>query len=57
MSTMWICCQCGDGPKVYINQSICIECHHHSCGGQPPYVSDYPKRAVNDIEVEFSVYL
>ncbi|KAL3478262.1 hypothetical protein BJX99DRAFT_224549 [Aspergillus californicus] len=28
---MWICCQCGDGPKVYTRQSACIECHHYSC--------------------------
>ncbi|KAL3470568.1 hypothetical protein BJX99DRAFT_239260 [Aspergillus californicus] len=28
---LWICCQCGDGPKYYSNQVACWECHHYSC--------------------------
>ncbi|KAL4788674.1 hypothetical protein BJX76DRAFT_315386 [Aspergillus varians] len=28
---MWICCQCGDGPKLLPNQSQCVECHHSVC--------------------------
>ncbi|KAJ5906882.1 uncharacterized protein N7473_003798 [Penicillium subrubescens] len=29
---MYICCQCGDGPKVYNNQPRCIGCDHEACG-------------------------
>lgn len=28
---LYICCQCGDGPKVYQNQSRCVACDHDVC--------------------------
>ncbi|KAL2013694.1 hypothetical protein VTN00DRAFT_1219 [Thermoascus crustaceus] len=28
---MYICCNCGDGPKVYKNQPRCIMCEHTAC--------------------------
>ncbi|EAW12753.1 uncharacterized protein ACLA_011800 [Aspergillus clavatus NRRL 1] len=28
---MYICCQCGDGPKVYNVQPQCIICQHIAC--------------------------
>ncbi|KAF7718791.1 Uncharacterized protein PECH_005882 [Penicillium ucsense] len=28
---MWICCMCGDGPKVYNHQSKCVMCNHEAC--------------------------
>ncbi|KAL5334358.1 hypothetical protein BJX70DRAFT_402652 [Aspergillus crustosus] len=28
---MWICCGCGDGPKVHSHQSTCVVCHHDVC--------------------------
>ncbi|KAL2822860.1 hypothetical protein BJX63DRAFT_219 [Aspergillus granulosus] len=30
---MYICCGCGDGPKLFESQLFCIECHHHWCYG------------------------
>ncbi|KAJ5948809.1 hypothetical protein N7454_002116 [Penicillium verhagenii] len=30
---MYICCGCGDGPKVYNVQPRCTECQHSACGG------------------------
>ncbi|KAF7167458.1 hypothetical protein CNMCM6106_003018 [Aspergillus hiratsukae] len=33
---MYICCQCGDGPKVYNVQPRCIECQHIVCSGCKP---------------------
>ncbi|KAL2809558.1 hypothetical protein BJX63DRAFT_435031 [Aspergillus granulosus] len=32
-ASMYICCQCGDGPKLYVNQAACCECHHVACDG------------------------
>ncbi|CEJ60202.1 hypothetical protein PMG11_08786 [Penicillium brasilianum] len=29
---MYICCRCGDGPKVYNNQPRCVCCNHEACG-------------------------
>ncbi|KAL2821339.1 hypothetical protein BDW59DRAFT_110093 [Aspergillus cavernicola] len=29
--SMWICCNCGDGPKVSHHETVCIACHHISC--------------------------
>lgn len=31
-STLYTCCKCGDGPKVYEHQSKCVLCHHDVCG-------------------------
>lgn len=28
---MYICCQCGDGPKVFNHQPRCIRCNHDAC--------------------------
>ncbi|KAL4925782.1 uncharacterized protein BDV17DRAFT_271400 [Aspergillus undulatus] len=28
---MWVCCKCGDGPKVYKSQPACVMCHHVAC--------------------------
>ncbi|KAJ5461691.1 uncharacterized protein N7458_003243 [Penicillium daleae] len=28
---MYICCKCGDGPKVYNNQPRCVSCDHEAC--------------------------
>ncbi|KAJ0416276.1 hypothetical protein BJY00DRAFT_317045 [Aspergillus carlsbadensis] len=28
---MYICCQCGDGPKVFSIQPTCVECSHFCC--------------------------
>lgn len=28
---MYICCSCGDGPKVYNTQPACINCEHVAC--------------------------
>ncbi|KAL2849190.1 hypothetical protein BJY01DRAFT_210806 [Aspergillus pseudoustus] len=28
---MYICCQCGDGPKIWGNQPICVICQHQAC--------------------------
>ncbi|KAL2843939.1 hypothetical protein BJY01DRAFT_215324 [Aspergillus pseudoustus] len=30
---MYICCQCGDGPKVWANQPTCVVCQHQACAG------------------------
>lgn len=27
----FICCNCGDGPKVYNHQARCVICHHVAC--------------------------
>jgi hypothetical protein len=27
----YYCCNCGDGPKLYANQPVCVSCHHHVC--------------------------
>ncbi|EEQ89047.1 hypothetical protein RJZ56_004708 [Blastomyces dermatitidis] len=29
---LYICCSCGDGPKVYQNQGRCVNCDHDVCG-------------------------
>ncbi|EPS34830.1 hypothetical protein PDE_09794 [Penicillium oxalicum 114-2] len=29
---MYICCKCGDGPKVYNHQPKCVICNHAACG-------------------------
>lgn len=29
---VWYCCQCGDGPKLAVNNVICTECEHGPCG-------------------------
>ncbi|PGH30454.1 hypothetical protein GX50_06775 [[Emmonsia] crescens] len=29
---LYICCACGDGPKVYQNQGRCVNCNHDVCG-------------------------
>lgn len=31
-TAMYVCCQCGDGPKVYDHQPRCIICQHEACG-------------------------
>ncbi|KAL3468633.1 hypothetical protein BJX64DRAFT_10908 [Aspergillus heterothallicus] len=28
---MYICCQCGDGPKLFANQPLCCSCNHKPC--------------------------
>lgn len=28
---LYICCQCGDGPKIYEVQPQCVCCHHRAC--------------------------
>ncbi|CDM29310.1 hypothetical protein DTO013E5_5995 [Penicillium roqueforti] len=28
---MYICCGCGDGPKVYNHQPQCVQCSHIAC--------------------------
>ncbi|KAJ5794927.1 hypothetical protein N7457_001526 [Penicillium paradoxum] len=28
---MYICCSCGDGPKIYDHQPQCVICNHMSC--------------------------
>ncbi|KAL4952250.1 hypothetical protein BDW69DRAFT_24338 [Aspergillus filifer] len=28
---MWICCGCGDGPKLLSNQTVCVICSHAVC--------------------------
>ncbi|KAL4961804.1 uncharacterized protein BDV14DRAFT_179686 [Aspergillus stella-maris] len=28
---MWVCCGCGDGPKLYSNQTVCVICSHSAC--------------------------
>ncbi|RWQ96065.1 hypothetical protein C8Q69DRAFT_230260 [Paecilomyces variotii] len=28
---LYICCQCGDGPKVYDVQPRCVTCNHSAC--------------------------
>ncbi|GIK00241.1 hypothetical protein Aspvir_004261 [Aspergillus viridinutans] len=33
---MYICCQCGDGPKVYNVQPRCTECNHIVCSSCKP---------------------
>ncbi|KAL5003608.1 hypothetical protein BDV10DRAFT_153726 [Aspergillus recurvatus] len=30
-SSMYICCQCKDGPKVYNHNVQCVLCHHIAC--------------------------
>ncbi|KAL2852149.1 hypothetical protein BJX68DRAFT_59805 [Aspergillus pseudodeflectus] len=30
-SEMYICCRCGDGPKVWAHQPTCVMCNHTSC--------------------------
>ncbi|KAL4804114.1 hypothetical protein BDV18DRAFT_35704 [Aspergillus unguis] len=42
VTEMWICCQCGDGPKVYKYQPRCVTCNHFACGG-----IDIPNVCVN----------
>lgn len=29
---LYICCSCGDGPKIYQNQGRCVNCNHDVCG-------------------------
>ncbi|EEH21675.2 hypothetical protein PABG_03891 [Paracoccidioides brasiliensis Pb03] len=29
---LYICCICGDGPKVFQNQGRCVNCDHDVCG-------------------------
>ncbi|KAJ5518198.1 hypothetical protein LT330_005900 [Penicillium expansum] len=29
---MYICCECGDGPKVFNVQPKCVVCNHAACG-------------------------
>ncbi|KAL4791578.1 hypothetical protein BDV19DRAFT_370165 [Aspergillus venezuelensis] len=39
-AAMWICCACGDGPKVFANQPVCVACNHAACGGNSiPFVT------------------
>ncbi|KAF4214391.1 hypothetical protein CNMCM8980_009210 [Aspergillus fumigatiaffinis] len=33
---MYICCNCGDGPKVYNVQPRCTECNHIVCSSCKP---------------------
>ncbi|PGH03130.1 hypothetical protein AJ79_07458 [Helicocarpus griseus UAMH5409] len=28
---LYICCACGDGPKVFQNQGRCVNCDHDAC--------------------------
>ncbi|KAL5052284.1 hypothetical protein BDW71DRAFT_170602 [Aspergillus fruticulosus] len=30
-SDIWVCCQCGDGPKVYTHSTQCVVCNHAVC--------------------------
>ncbi|KAL4736725.1 hypothetical protein BDV11DRAFT_193314 [Aspergillus similis] len=30
-SDLWICCRCGDGPKVYTHSAQCVMCTHLVC--------------------------
>ncbi|CAI7626003.1 Zinc finger, RanBP2-type [Penicillium expansum] len=32
---MYICCQCGDGPKLYNMQPTCYVCSHQACSNCP----------------------
>ncbi|KAL4929581.1 uncharacterized protein BDV17DRAFT_58225 [Aspergillus undulatus] len=32
---MWVCCMCGDGPKVFKTQPFCVLCHHSACSCCP----------------------
>jgi hypothetical protein len=27
----YYCCQCKDGPKLYVNQPVCVNCNHRAC--------------------------
>lgn len=29
---IYICCKCGDGPKLWDNQPSCVSCEHVACG-------------------------
>lgn len=29
---IYICCRCGDGPKLWENQPSCVSCEHVACG-------------------------
>lgn len=31
-ASMYVCCGCGDGPKVWDNNPVCVICHHVACG-------------------------
>ncbi|KAL4773499.1 hypothetical protein BDW60DRAFT_185371, partial [Aspergillus nidulans var. acristatus] len=28
---MWVCCRCGDGPKVITRGELCVQCLHAMC--------------------------
>lgn len=30
--SLYFCCQCGDGPKLWDNQPRCVICDHNICG-------------------------
>ena len=29
--SMYVCCKCGDGPKLFANQPSCVNCGHIVC--------------------------
>ncbi|OQE19385.1 hypothetical protein PENSTE_c015G06824 [Penicillium steckii] len=31
-TSMYVCCQCNDGPKVWDQQPRCVICQHDACG-------------------------
>ncbi|KAL4877512.1 hypothetical protein BJY04DRAFT_222067 [Aspergillus karnatakaensis] len=44
---MWICCNCGDGPKLHSVQSTCVQCHHDICGSCTEVKTDYESSTQN----------
>ncbi|PYH98498.1 hypothetical protein BO71DRAFT_395278 [Aspergillus ellipticus CBS 707.79] len=35
-ASLYYCCQCGDGPKIYEHQPRCVLCQHVVCSGCKP---------------------
>jgi hypothetical protein len=35
-SSFYYCCQCDDGPKLFENQPMCVNCNHTVCGNCRP---------------------
>ncbi|OJJ32246.1 hypothetical protein ASPWEDRAFT_44334 [Aspergillus wentii DTO 134E9] len=31
--SLYVCCQCNDGPKLWDSQPRCVVCGHNACGG------------------------
>ncbi|CAI7567912.1 unnamed protein product [Penicillium discolor] len=40
LTYLYICCGCGDGPKVYNHQPICVPCNHQACGNCENFTGD-----------------